>query len=71
MRVIAGAILVLAGSVLFAAGAVAQAIQLTVDRNVNFHLAGIEIGMPAGGILGLVGLVVATLGLRERPGSQG
>ena len=68
MRVVAGAILVLSGAVLFAAGAVAQAIQLTVDRTVNFHLAGIEIGMPVGGILGIVGLVVVALGFLERPG---
>jgi hypothetical protein len=69
MKVVAGAILVLAGAVLFAASAVGQAIQLTVDRNVNFHLPGIEAGIPLGGLLGLPGLVVIALGWRERPPS--
>jgi hypothetical protein len=69
MKVVAGAILVLAGAVLFAASAVGEAIQLTVDRNVNFHLTGIEAGRPLGGILGLLGLVVVALGWRERPPS--
>jgi hypothetical protein len=69
MKVIAGAILVLAGAVLFAASAVGQAIQLTVDHNVNFHLTGIEAGMTLGGLLGLLGLVVVALGWPERPPS--
>jgi hypothetical protein len=71
VRIIGGAIVVLAGSVVFAAVVVSQAIQLTVDKNFNFHPFGVDVGVWLGLLLCLIGLAVLASGFWENRRPKG